>query len=53
MSKYLTIKWREHETHIGFNMHREPRAGIDGMGRSEGENSNQGKGQASRPCGIG
>ena len=53
MSKYLTIKWREHETHFVFNMHREPRAGIDGMGRSEGEKSNQGKGQASRACGIG
>jgi hypothetical protein len=53
MSKYLTIKWREHETHFVFSMHREPRGGIDGMGRSEGEKSNQGKGQASRACRIG
>jgi hypothetical protein len=53
--KVFKIKWREHETHFVFNMHREPRAGIDGMGRSEGEGekSNQGKGQASRACGIG
>jgi hypothetical protein len=35
--KVFKIKWREHETHFVFNMHREPRAGIDGMGRSEGE----------------